>query len=345
METVDEKFMQRALDLALLGEGYARPNPMVGCVIMHEENIIGEGWHQQYGGPHAEVNAINSVQDKSLLQHSRVYVTLEPCSHYGKTPPCADLLIQHGVKDVVICNTDPNPLVAGRGIQKLKDAGCAVVTGILEEKGLEVNKRFFTFQTQKRPYLVLKWAESADGFIALPQHQACQISGVISLKLVHKWRTQEQAILVGTRTALHDNPTLNVRHWAGPSPLRITIDKHLQLPTTHHILDNSHPTWVYTFEQKQSQSQTHFVTLSEDVDVLGKMMQDLYQRQVQSVLVEGGTTLLESFIEKGLWDEIRVFKSPKYLHDGIAGPQLPNLVFTFKERIGEDELTIYRNHF
>ncbi|QHL88316.1 bifunctional diaminohydroxyphosphoribosylaminopyrimidine deaminase/5-amino-6-(5-phosphoribosylamino)uracil reductase RibD [Nibribacter ruber] len=345
METVDEKFMQRALDLALLGEGFARPNPMVGCVVVHDGMITGEGWHQQYGGPHAEVNAINSVQDKSLLRQSRVYVTLEPCSHYGKTPPCADLLIKHGVQDVVICNTDPNPLVAGKGIQKLKDAGCTVTTGLLESKGLEVNKRFFKFQTQKRPYLVLKWAESSDGFIALPDYQACQISGALSQKLVHKWRTQEQAILVGTRTALHDNPTLNARHWHGPSPLRITIDKHLQLPATHHLLDNSHPTWVYTFAQKPSLSQTHFVTVSPELDVLDQMMQDLYQRQVQSVLVEGGTTLLDSFIQKGLWDEIRVFKSPKRLQSGIKGPQLPNLVATYKEKIGEDTLTIYRNQF
>ncbi|GAA4307977.1 bifunctional diaminohydroxyphosphoribosylaminopyrimidine deaminase/5-amino-6-(5-phosphoribosylamino)uracil reductase RibD [Nibribacter koreensis] len=343
MKTEDEKFMQRALDLALLGEGYARPNPLVGCVIVHEGNIIGEGWHQQYGGPHAEVNAINSVQDKRLLPQCRVYVTLEPCSHFGKTPPCADLLISHNVKDVVICNTDPNPLVAGRGIQKLKDAGCTVQTGILAYKGLDLNKRFFTFQIQKRPYLVLKWAESADGFIALPNHQACQISGPLPQKLVHKWRTQEQAILVGTRTALHDNPKLNVRHWAGPSPLRITIDKHLQLPGTHHLLDNSHPTWIYTFAQKPSQSQTHFVTLSRELDVLDQMMQDLHQRQVQSVLVEGGTALLESFIHKGLWDEIRVFKSSTYLNDGIAGPQHPNLDPTYRERIGEDELSIYRN--
>ncbi|KAA3440252.1 bifunctional diaminohydroxyphosphoribosylaminopyrimidine deaminase/5-amino-6-(5-phosphoribosylamino)uracil reductase RibD [Rufibacter hautae] len=339
----EEKYMQRALDLAALGSGYARPNPIVGCVVVHKHKIIGEGWHQQYGGPHAEVNAINSVNDKSLLPHSRVYVTLEPCSHYGKTPPCADFLIEHGVRDVIICNPDPNPLVAGRGVKKLLDAGCKVHIGVLEEEGLELNRRFFTFQTKKRPYLVLKWAESADGFIALPNYQATQISGPLAKQLVHKWRTQEQAILVGTRTALHDNPQLNVRHWPGQVPLRIAIDKQLQIPTTHHLLDDNQPTLIYTLQEKASTAHTEFINLSPEGVFLDQMLADLFQRNIQSVLVEGGTVLLETLLQNSLWDEIRVFKSTKSLSHGIKAPQLPPLSIASKTMVGDDELTIYRN--
>ncbi|AKQ46933.1 riboflavin biosynthesis protein RibD [Rufibacter radiotolerans] len=339
----DKKYMRRALDLAELGTGTARPNPLVGCVVVHEDKIIGEGWHQQYGGPHAEVNAINSVQDKSLLPESRLYVTLEPCSHFGKTPPCADFLLQHGVRDVVICNTDPNPLVAGQGIQKLMDGGCQVHIGVLEEAGLEVNRRFFTNQTQKRPYLVLKWAESSDGFIGLPDCQPCQISGPLSKLLVHQWRTQEQAILVGTRTALNDNPHLNVRHWPGPAPVRIAIDKQLQIPQTHHLLDNSQPTLIYSLKEKEATTQTTFVTLTQETGFLEQMLQDLYQRNVQSVLVEGGAVLLEALIKGNLWDEIRVFKSPNPLTQGVKAPLLPSSLFASRRQIGPDELTIYRN--
>ncbi|MFB9861863.1 bifunctional diaminohydroxyphosphoribosylaminopyrimidine deaminase/5-amino-6-(5-phosphoribosylamino)uracil reductase RibD [Rufibacter immobilis] len=339
----EQKHMRRALDLAALGTGGARPNPIVGCVVVHEGKIIGEGWHQQYGGPHAEVNAINSVQNKSLLPESQVYVTLEPCSHYGKTPPCADFLLQHGVRDVVICNTDPNPLVAGKGIQKLIDAGCKVHIGVLEQEGLERNRRFFTFQTKKRPYLVLKWAQSADGFIALPNCQPCQISGPLAKQLVHKWRTEEQAILVGTRTALFDNPQLNVRHWPGPAPLRIAIDKQLQIPASHHLLDDGHPTLVYTLQEKASTAHTEFISLSPDADFLEQLLTDLYKRNVQSVLVEGGTVLLEALLQTDHWDEIRVFKSPTLLQDGVRAPRLPAFPFVSRSTVGADELTIYRN--
>ncbi|WP_210489956.1 bifunctional diaminohydroxyphosphoribosylaminopyrimidine deaminase/5-amino-6-(5-phosphoribosylamino)uracil reductase RibD [Rufibacter aurantiacus] len=340
----EEKYMRRALDLAAVGSGYARPNPIVGCVVVHKHKIIGEGWHQQYGGSHAEVNAINSVQDKSLLPHSRVYVTLEPCSHYGKTPPCADFLLEHGVRDVIICNTDPNPLVAGRGIKKLLDAGCKVHIGVLEQEGLELNRRFFTFQTKKRPYLVLKWAESSDGFIALPDYQATQISGPMAKQLVHKWRTEEQAIMVGTRTAIHDNPQLNTRHWPGQAPLRIAIDKQLQIPETHHLLDDSQPTVIYTLQEKASGAQTEFVPLPTNGVFLDLMLADLYQRNVQSILVEGGTVLLEALLQNNLWDEIRVFRSPKKLAHGIKAPQLPNLQFASRRMVRDDELTIYRNY-
>lgn len=343
MKTADELYMQRALDLATLGQHHARPNPIVGCVVVHQGKIIGEGWHQRFGGPHAEVNALNSVADQSLLPHSRVYVTLEPCSHYGKTPPCADLLLERGVREVVVCNLDPNPLVAGRGMQKLLDAGCQVQTGVLEEVGRHLNRRFFTFQTQKRPYVVLKWAETADGFISLSDYSPCQISGPLAQQLVHKWRTEEQAILVGTRTALHDNPRLNVRHWPGPAPLRIVIDKALRLPVTHHLFDDAQPTLVYTHQQRQDASQTTYVTLPPEGVLVEQIMQDLFQRQVQSVLVEGGTYLLEALLQNNLWDEIRVFKSPQRLGSGTKAPVLPPLPLPQQQQLGEDQLSIYYN--
>ncbi|MFC6996727.1 bifunctional diaminohydroxyphosphoribosylaminopyrimidine deaminase/5-amino-6-(5-phosphoribosylamino)uracil reductase RibD [Rufibacter roseus] len=342
--STDEKFMRRALDLASQGLGTARPNPVVGCVVVHQNKIIGEGWHKRYGEPHAEVNAIASVQNQNLLPHSKVYVTLEPCSHYGKTPPCADFLIEKGVRDVVICNTDPNPLVAGRGIQKLVDAGCKVHIGVLEQEGLKLNRRFFTFQQKKRPYLVLKWAESSDGFIALPNCQPCQISGPSAHKLVHKWRTEEQAIMIGTRTALSDNPKLNVRQWPGQAPLRIAIDKKLQIPDSHHLLDDSLPTLIYTLAEKPSLAQTEFVKLAQVEDFLEQLLQDLYQRNVQSVLVEGGTKLLEAFLQKNIWDEIRVLKSKTtILHEGVQAPTLSGRPVISRGTLGNDEIIFYRN--
>jgi len=319
----DELYMRRALELARLGNGYTSPNPMVGCVVVHEGRIIGEGWHRQYGGPHAEVNAIASVEDKSLLPQSRVYVTLEPCSHFGKTPPCADLLISSGVRGVVICNTDPNPLVAGRSIKKLTEAGAQVKVGVLEQEGLELNKRFFTFYTLKRPFILLKWAETADGFIAAENYKPVQISGKLAQRLVHKYRTEEQAILVGTRTALADNPRLNTRLWNGKNPLRLVIDRQLQLPPHLHLFDQSQPTVLYTYKKQEDRENLYFVQLQESEPLLQQMMQDLHQRQVLSVLVEGGTFLLESLLQASLWDEAILFKSKyKTLGIGIKAPAM-----------------------
>jgi diaminohydroxyphosphoribosylaminopyrimidine deaminase/5-amino-6-(5-phosphoribosylamino)uracil reductase len=224
--------MSRALELARLGFGKVSPNPMVGCIIVCEGKIIGEGFHQQYGGPHAEVNAIHSVKDKTLLKQSTVYVTLEPCAHYGKTPPCAKLLVEHLVKKVIISNVDPNPLVSGKGIEILRSAGIEVETGLLEQEGLELNKRFFKSIRENAPYIILKWAQTADGFIARDDFDSKWISNKISRKLVHKWRSEEDAILVGKNTAKYDNPTLNVRDWVGKDPLRIVIDHELVLDQT-----------------------------------------------------------------------------------------------------------------
>ncbi|MHC2992736.1 riboflavin biosynthesis protein RibD [Pontibacter sp. HJ8] len=345
MISADEIYMRRALELARLGNGYTRPNPMVGCVVVHAGRIIGEGWHQAYGGPHAEVNAIASVEDKSLLPKSRVYVTLEPCSHFGKTPPCADLLISSGVRDVVICNTDPNPLVAGRGIQKLFDAGAQVKVGVLEQEGLELNKRFFTFHTRKRPFIRLKWAESADGFIGGPNFEQVQISGALSRRLVHKWRSEEQAILVGSHTATHDNPRLDTRFWTGNHPLRVVIDRKLQLPGHLHLFDKSQPTVVYTYKkQEQAHENLQYVQLQEHEPLLPQLLQDLHQRKVLSLLVEGGTYLLKSLLKENLWDEALYFKSStRMLEAGTPAPVMPNGQLLEVQSLGPDRLFHYRN--
>jgi diaminohydroxyphosphoribosylaminopyrimidine deaminase/5-amino-6-(5-phosphoribosylamino)uracil reductase len=344
MTTADEMFMLRALELASLGEGYTRPNPMVGCVIVHNSRIIGEGWHRLYGKPHAEVNAIAAVDDKNLLSESTVYVTLEPCSHFGKTPPCADLLVKHRVKKVVICNHDPNPLVAGKGIRKLQEAGIEVEAGFLAENGTVLNRRFFTFHQQHRPYIVLKWAQTADGFIAGENSKQAAISGAAAKSLVHKWRTEEAAILVGTRTASHDNPKLNVRAWTGQNPLRLVIDKNLNLPPDLHLFDKSQPTLVYNYlRNEQLHENLELVRLEPEADLLGQLLADLHRRQIQSVLVEGGTVLLETFIRSGLWDEARVFRSPNRLNKGIAAPQFSLNTLTETTFIGEDQLFLHFN--
>ncbi|GHA63765.1 bifunctional diaminohydroxyphosphoribosylaminopyrimidine deaminase/5-amino-6-(5-phosphoribosylamino)uracil reductase RibD [Pontibacter akesuensis] len=342
MATPDEKYMRRALELARLASGHTSPNPMVGCVIVHKGQIIGEGWHRHYGGPHAEVNAVAAVEDKSLLPKSRVYVTLEPCSHYGKTPPCADLLISHGVKDVVICNTDPNPLVAGRGIKKLFESGAQVKVGVLEDEGLELNKRFFTFHTQKRPFILLKWAETANGFIAAANYAQQQISGKLAQRLVHKWRSEEQAIMVGSRTALYDNPHLNTRLWPGQNPLRLVIDKQLLLPTHLHLFDGSQPTVVYTYKRQDDRENLYFVQLQENEPLLPQLMHDLHQRSILSVMVEGGTFLLESLLQENLWDEALVFKSlEKNLPAGVKAPNMAYGQLSSIQTLGPDQLLHY----
>jgi diaminohydroxyphosphoribosylaminopyrimidine deaminase/5-amino-6-(5-phosphoribosylamino)uracil reductase len=343
MTDFDALMMRRALDLARLGTGYARPNPLVGCVVTHEGRIIGEGWHRQYGGPHAEVNALASVADQRLLTKARVYVTLEPCSHFGKTPPCADLLIAKGVREVVVCNLDPNPLVAGRGLEKLRAAGIHVETGVLEAEGRWLNRRFFTFQEKKRPYVVLKWAETADGYLAGPYFQPVRISGPLAQAAVHQWRTEEQAILIGTRTALHDNPRLNAREWPGPDPIRVVIDKNLSLPSTHHLFDCQQPTLVYTYRERPTKGNLGYITLSEADDLFPQLFANLYQRNVQSVLVEGGPTVLSSLLRDGLWDEMRILRSRNTLGGGIAAPKhgLSGLHEQFM--LGEDEVFVYYN--
>ncbi|MFC5270841.1 bifunctional diaminohydroxyphosphoribosylaminopyrimidine deaminase/5-amino-6-(5-phosphoribosylamino)uracil reductase RibD [Adhaeribacter terreus] len=346
MTPADNFFMLRALELAASGAGYTSPNPLVGCVIVHNNEIIGEGWHQSYGGPHAEVNAVNAVKDKKLLSQSTVYVTLEPCSHFGKTPPCVDLLVKHAVKKVIICNNDPNPLVAGRGIAKLREAGIEVESNFLAEKGSILNRRFFTFHQQKRPYIVLKWAQTSDGFIAKENYEPAAISGAISKNLVHKWRTEEAAILVGTNTAQFDNPKLNIREWSGKNPIRLVIDKNLNLPSELHLFDRNQKTIVFNLKRTEFlHDNLEFVRLDPESDFLSQLLYHLHQRQIQSVLVEGGTFLLNSFIKNNLWDEARILRSLKQFSAGISAPDLPLNSLTENFCIDQDQLFIHRNNF
>ena len=318
----DAIFMQRALELAQNGRGLVSPNPMVGCVIELGGSIIGEGWHQRYGAPHAEVNAVAAVADQTLLSQATVYVTLEPCAHFGKTPPCADLLVRHAVRRVVVCNLDPNPLVAGKGLMRLRDAGIDVETGVLETQGLHLNRRFFKYMTQKLPYIILKWAQSADGFLAKNDRQPLKISNSLSHVLAHKWRTEEDAICVGTSTAQFDNPRLDARLWKGRNPARVVIDRQTRLPQTLNLFDNSQKTIVLTQEISHATLKT------------------LYEQQVQSVLVEGGSQTLQAFIDLGLWDEIRCFQSPTLLGAGVEAPHF-KAQQTSQQFVLADTLTTY----
>lgn len=331
-------FMQRALQLARLGAGTVSPNPMVGCVIVHEGKIIGEGYHQKYGDAHAEVNAVNAVSDKSLLSESDIYVTLEPCSHFGKTPPCADLLIKYKFKKVIVCNYDPNPLVAGQGIEKLRQAGIEVEVGLLEEEGRELNKRFFTYIEKKRPYIILKWAESADGFIAKKNYEAVQISNLISRRFVHKMRSEEDAIMVGTNTVKYDNPTLNTRFWTGKNAIRVLVDKELSLSKNLHIFDNSQKTICYNSLKDEIIGNNIFVKTPLNTSIEPFILQDLYQRKVQSIIIEGGTILLQSFIDLKLWDEAFILKSEIILEQGIDAPKIKRKE-VLRQILGDNLLT------
>jgi diaminohydroxyphosphoribosylaminopyrimidine deaminase/5-amino-6-(5-phosphoribosylamino)uracil reductase len=335
----DETFMHRAIDLARLGAGKVSPNPLVGCVIVHDNKIIGEGWHQQYGEAHAEVNAINSVADRSLIKESTLYVSLEPCSHFGKTPPCADLIIRMQAKRVVIANVDTNPLVGGSGIKKLKEANIEVRTGVLEAEGRELNKRFFTSIEKQRPYIILKWAQTKDGYIARENFDSKWISSEVSRKLVHKWRSEEDAILVGTNTARHDNPKLNVRLWNGRDPVRVVIDKKLSLSKSLHLFDGTQPTICYNFERSEKESNLEFVKLQPD-NFINLLVHDLHIRKIQSLIIEGGTQTLQTFIDAELWDEARVFTSPELFQAGIKSPILNGNLVT-EETLGKDVLRLW----
>lgn len=335
----DEKYMRRALELAGRGLGVVSPNPMVGCVLVHDNKIIGEGWHEKYGEAHAEVNAIDKVKDKKILKKSTAYVTLEPCAHFGKTPPCADLLVKHQIKRVVICNQDSFPLVNGGGITKLKNAGIEVEVGLLSEEGRKLNKRFFTRVEKQRPYVILKWAQTADGYIARENFDSKWISGGHSRKLVHKWRSEEDAIWVGTNTAKHDNPKLNVRDWDGENPIRLVIDKHLSLNTDLHLFDQEIPTICYNLKKEGKEENLEWVTVRED-KLLDDIFLDMRQRGIQSVFVEGGAHLLQSIIDQGLWDEARVFRSSINFEKGIKAPKL-SVDSTQEMNIEEDRLCIY----
>lgn len=337
--TPDELFMQRATELAKLGIGYVSPNPRVGCVIVHDSKIIGEGWHRKFGEPHAEVNAIASVEDKSALKECTVYVNLEPCSHFGKTPPCADLLIEHQVKKVVIANLDTNPLVAGNGVKKLTMSGAEVVVGVLEKVGRELNKRFFTHVEKQRPYTILKWAQTADGFIAQKNLESKWISSDLSRQLVHQWRSEEDAVLIGTKTASHDNPFLTVRDWSGRNPVRVVIDRFLRLNNHLHVFDKKVETICYNVLKHEEHKNLIFVRLDED-NFLPELVGDLYKRKIQSVIVEGGSQTLRHFIEAKIWDEARVFISSRTFRDGIPAPDFRGSLVD-ERSIDKDTLQVY----
>ena len=321
--TKDEKYIARCIQLARNGKCNAAPNPMVGAVVVHNDTIIGEGYHIRCGEAHAEVNAIRSVKNEELLKESTIYVSLEPCSHYGKTPPCADLIINKGIPKVVVGCMDPFSLVAGRGIQKMRDAGIDVTVGVLEQECRQLIHRFITFHTLQRPFITLKWAESADGFIDLNRTGGHPyiFSSPLSSMLVHKRRAEHTGILVGRKTALLDNPSLTTRSWYGKNPLRMVIDKDLTLPEHLALFDGSTPTIVFTRKTEvPTKPQTEYIPLDFDKDILPQIMEVLYQKKVQSLMVEGGSILLQSFIDSGCWDEAYIECSHDRLHEGVKSP-------------------------
>jgi diaminohydroxyphosphoribosylaminopyrimidine deaminase/5-amino-6-(5-phosphoribosylamino)uracil reductase len=344
-----EFYMNRCLELGAKALREVAPNPMVGCVIIHDGNIIGEGYHILYGKEHAEVNAIRSVNDKELLKQATLYVNLEPCSHFGKTPPCADLIIKHHIPHVVIGSVDTNSLVAGQGIEKLKKAGIKVEIGILQQECRTLNKRFFTHHEKKRPYIILKWAQTQDGYIDAKRavsdnEKALQISNEASQKLVHQWRSEEQAIIIGTNTALLDNPQLTVRMISGKNPLRITIDKALRIPADYHLLDKSTPTLVFTAEEAESEINLEYVQIDFTIPIVPQILQELYKRNIRSLLVEGGERLLSGFIQNGFWDEANVFISNKKINEGVRAPLLIEKPVS-TEDVSGDQLLKYQNQY
>ena len=388
--TEDEKYMHRCLDLALLGKGSVAPNPMVGAVLVNNNSIIGEGFHQLYGEAHAEVNAIRHVERPELLKKASLYVNLEPCTHYGKTPPCAELIIEKNIPKVIIGTSDPNKLVAGNGMNLLRANGVEVVCGVLENECKAINKRFFTWHLHKRPYIILKWARSADGFIDLDRPANAPvgpnwITSPTARILVHKWRSEEQAILAGTNTIMKDNPRLNIRDWSGKDPLRVIIDRNLKVGSHHHIFDNTQETLIFTeklpsdegqtagFKTEELTSQemktswnemvsantksktadlkdkafvpernkicpgkiktsgkrettiqikTRYAKITFDNTAELKMLEFLYNQNIQSLIIEGGAFTLNRFIEKGLWDEARIFTGPSLFKGGVKSPEI-----------------------
>jgi diaminohydroxyphosphoribosylaminopyrimidine deaminase/5-amino-6-(5-phosphoribosylamino)uracil reductase len=343
------KYLQRCIELAQLGMGHVSPNPMVGAVVVYEDKIMGEGYHQQYGQAHAEVNAINAVLNnfsnaEELLGKSTIYVSLEPCAHYGKTPPCADLIIKHRIPKVVIGCRDPFTQVNGRGITKLQEAGIEVITGVMEKECLELNKRFFTRVQKQRPYVILKWAETRDGFFAPADGSQFWITGPEARQLVHKWRSEEDAILVGKHTALADNPQLDVRDWPGRSPKRVVIDRNLELSHDLHLFDQSVETLVFNSIKTNADGKVKYIAL-EDFDnyVPQYILFQLYLQDIQSVIIEGGAATLNAFIEAGLWDEARIFTGNKILGNGILSPVIKGVI-EINIRVGEDWLSVLRQH-
>jgi len=344
-----EKYIKRCIELAKNGFGTTYPNPMVGSVIVYNNQIIGEGWHKKAGEPHAEVNAVRSVKDKSLLKKATIYVSLEPCSHYGKTPPCCDLIIANEIPNVVVGTIDPNEKVAGNGIKKLIAAGVKVTTGVLEKECHELNKRFFTFHNKKRPYIILKWAESQDSFLAPEkivdqERKPVWITNAYSRQLVHKWRSEEQAILVGTQTVVDDNPKLNTRDWSGNNPVRVVLDQNNRISRDSFILDDSVKTIIFTkSEINFSAENTTFEVIDFNQNIIPQILAVLHQNQIQSIIIEGGLKTIQAFIDQDIWDEARIFIGKTTFGTGTRTPILQKKTTT-KTYIQNDELIHVRNH-
>lgn len=342
---VDEKYMRRCFELALQGLGKVQPNPMVGAVLVHKNEIVAEGFHEQYGKPHAEVNAIQNViqhypNAAEILKDSTLYVNLEPCAHFGKTPPCADLIVKHAIPRVVISTIDPFSAVNGKGIDRLKKAGINVTIDVLKEEGYKLNRRFFTYHTLQRPYVILKWAESADGYISIAENTRTNISGQEARKLNHKWRSEEQAILVGTKTVLVDNPILTVRDWVGKNPVRIIIDKDLKLSKELNIFNTDSKTIVFNNFKTETDDNIQYI----QIDFYGLVPQfilfQLYLMEIQSLIIEGGAYTINEFFQFGLWDEARILKSKVNLGKGVSAPAKEGRLDS-KTDLGDDELFIY----
>lgn len=346
-----ETYIKRCIEIAKNGLGTTRPNPMVGSVIVYNNKIIGEGFTNKYGGNHAEVNAINAVSNKDLLKEATLYVTLEPCSHFGKTPPCSDLIIKHHIPNVVIGCVDDNSLVAGKGIEKLKQADCNVIVGVLEKECKEHHKRFFTFHNKKRPYIILKWAETRDGFIAPYRHyeqRPVWITNEFSRQLVHKWRTEEQAILVGTNTVLQDNPSLTVRDWTGQNPIRIVLDKEGELSKEFAVFNMEAPTIIICSKTEDIRNITddirnlEFINWDLKTTIAQQICDVLFKHNINSMIIEGGTKTLQTFIDENLWDEARVFTGNASFKNGVKAPTFSGTLIS-EEKISTDSLKIYTN--
>jgi len=349
---IQEKYIRRCLALAKNGLGTTYPNPLVGAVVVHEDKIIGEGWHHQAGKAHAEVNAIQQIKDENLLKESTIYVSLEPCSHFGKTPPCSDLIIAKGIKNVVIGMVDPFEEVSGRGIKKLMEAGCNVRVGILEEACKDLNKRFLTFHLKKRPYIILKWAQSSDGYLSpyawpeKPKEQApVWITSPASKQLVHQWRAEEQAILVGSKTVLADNPQLNTRLWAGSNPFRILLDPNLEVGENHYLFTDGNPTLVlHRASQTPSLNKQaiEYKTIEIEKDIPEQILEILYKKGIQSLIIEGGNLTLQTFINRGLWDEARIFCGHAHFGGGTTAPRIDGKLVN-EQQINTDLLKLLKN--
>ncbi len=346
MLNIEETYMHRCLDLARLGEGYTAPNPMVGAVLVHDNKIIGEGYHKLFGQNHAEVNCIHSVkkEDESKMEKAVLYVSLEPCTHHGKTPPCTDLILKKKIPKVVVGCKDPFKEVNGRGIERLKAAGVEVLTGVLEAECISLNKRFFIFHTKQRPYIILNWAQSVNGKMANTHSTRLFITHELTNRLVHKWRAQEASILVGTNTALLDDPSLTLRRWKGRQPLRLIIDRSLRLPGTLKVFDRQTKTIVFNNIKQQDELNLEYRRLPNESNLVGQVILDLYQLKVQSILVEGGRKLLQSFIDENVWDEARIITNEElFVENGISSPVLGHARIGGKEMILSDSIRYYKN--